>query len=132
MSVTDPIANMLTKIRNAYQAKHRQVEIPGSRLKLEIARILYDEGYLGLFEFIEDNKQGVIKIGLKYLPDGEPAISGLKRVSKPGKRVYAARREIPRVLGGLGIAILSTPKGVLTDRESRKEKVGGEVLCYVW
>ena len=132
MSVTDPIADMLTRIRNAYQAKHPTVELPGSKLKLEIARILYEEGYVNLFEFIEDSKQGVIRMELKYLSDGAPSISGLRRVSKPGRRVYVAKTEIPKVLGGLGIAVLSTSKGILTDRESRREKVGGEVLCHIW
>lgn len=132
MPVTDPIADMLTRIRNALQAKHSKVQIPGSRLKLEIARILYDEGYVNLFEFTEDNKQGMIKIELRYLSGGAPAISGLKRISSPGRRIYVGRKDVPRVLGGLGIAILSTSKGVLTDRESRREKVGGEVLCHIW
>ncbi len=123
---------MLTRIRNAYQAKHSEVRMPGSRLKLEIARVLYEEGYISLFEFAEDSKQGMIRIELKYLPGGVPSISGLKRISKPGRRVYVRRKKVPRVLGGLGIAILSTPKGVLTDRDSRKHKTGGEVLCHVW
>lgn len=130
--LTDPIADMLTRIRNALKAKKPEVVIPASKMKLEIARILRKEGYISDFQFIDDGKQGLIKIFLKYTLDGEPAISGLKRVSKPGGRIYVSKDKLPRVLNGLGIAIVSTPKGVLTDREARRLGVGGEVVCYIW
>lgn len=132
MVLTDPIADMLTRIRNALQAEKKEVFVPASKLKLEIARILRKEGYINDFQYVEDGKQGLLRIFLKYTPDGEPVISGLKRVSKPGGRVYVSKDKIPRVLNGLGIAILSTSKGVLTDREARRLGVGGEVLCYIW
>lgn len=131
MSITDPIADMLTRIRNAVRARHAFVLVPGSRLKIAIARILREEGYIKDFEILRDNPQRTIKIWLKYV-DKEPVITDLQRVSKPGLRVYVNRRELPRVMGGLGIAILSTPKGVVTDRKARRLRVGGEVLCYVW
>lgn len=129
--MTDPIADMLTRIRNANQAKHPQVEMPASRLKLEILNVLKDEGYISEYERIEDGKQGVIKVTLKY-NNKERAIKGLKRISKPGLRVYAKSEELPKVLNGLGIAVISTSKGVMTDREARRQKLGGEVVAYVW
>ncbi len=132
MVLTDPIADMLTRIRNALQAEKTEVLVPSSKLKMEIARILRKEGYINDFQYIEDGKQGILKVYLKYTPEGEPVISGLKRVSKPGGRVYVSKDKIPRVLNGLGIAIISTSKGVLTDKEARRLGVGGEVLCYIW
>ncbi len=132
MPVIDPIADLLTRIRNGIMAKKKKVSVPASNIKREIVRVLLKEGYIAHYEFEEDNKQGVIHIYLKYDEQGTPAITALKRVSKPGVRVYVRRKEIPKVVNGLGIAILSTPKGILTDAEARKLKVGGEVLCYVW
>lgn len=132
MKITDPIADFLTRIRNASSVGHKVVEIPASNIKKEMTKILMDKGYILNYKFIDDNKQGVIKIALKYDPNTkEPAITSLKRVSKSGLRKYANASELPRVLNGLGIAILSTSKGVITDKEARKENVGGEVLCYV-
>ncbi len=130
--MTDPIADMLTRIRNACMAKHEKVDIPGSRLKLEIARILKEEGYIKNYKFLKDNKQGVIRITLKYEEDRRPVIEGMERVSRPGRRVYIGAKEIPRVLGGFGIAILSTSRGVMTDRKAREMNTGGEILCKVW
>ena len=132
MQITDPIADMLTRIRNANNAKHETVEIPGSKLKLAIAKILQEEGYIKSYQFIENGNQGVIKITLRYLGKGEKVITGLRRVSKPGLRVYVSSEELPKVLRGLGIAIISTSKGVMTDKNARKEHVGGEVLAFVW
>lgn len=132
MHVTDPIADMLTRIRNASAAKHETVDIPASNVKKAIADILRDEGYIKGYRIIDDNKQGIIKINLKYGPNKERVISGMKRVSKPGLRVYAGKDELPKVLKGLGIAIISTPKGIMTDKKARKENVGGEVLAFVW
>lgn len=132
MTMTDPIADMLTRIRNANMARHEKVEIPASNVKKEIARILKDEGFVRDVEFIEDSKQGLIRIFLKYGPLNEHVISGLKRISKPGLRVYAKKNEVPRVLGGLGVAILSTSNGILTDKQARAAQAGGEVLAYVW
>ena len=129
--VTDPIADMLTRIRNANNAKHESVNVPASKLKLAIAKILFEEGYIKSYQFVEDGNQGVIKITLKYLGK-EKVITGLRRVSKPGLRMYVGADELPKVLRGLGIAIVSTSKGVMTDKEARKNAVGGEVLCYVW
>ncbi len=132
MKVTDPIADYLTRLRNALKANHRVVEVPASNMKKEITKILFDKGYILNYKFIEDNKQGIIKIALKYNPQtNEPAISNLTRVSKSGLRKYANASNLPRVLNGLGIAIISTSKGVITDKEAKKENVGGEVLCYV-
>ena len=132
MKVTDPIADYLTRLRNALKANHRVVEVPASNMKKEITKILFDKGYILNYKFIEDNKQGIIKIALKYNPQtNEPAISNLMRVSKSGLRKYANASNLPRVLNGLGIAIISTSKGVITDKEAKKENVGGEVLCYV-
>ncbi len=132
MVMTDPIADMLTRIRNGNMVGHEKVDIPGSRIKFAIAQILKDEGYLRDAEFIPDNKQGTIRVYLKYGPNNERVITGLKRISKPGLRIYAKAEELPRVLGGLGIAIVSTSKGIMTDRKARQSQVGGEVLCYVW
>ena len=132
MTMTDPIADMLTRIRNANVVKHEPVDVPASNLKKELARILLEEGFVRGYDVIEDGKQGIIRIQLKYGQSGERVISGLKRISKPGMRVYAAKQEIPRVLNGLGISVISTSKGILTDKQARKENVGGEVICYVW
>ncbi|MBE3597220.1 MAG: 30S ribosomal protein S8 [Hydrogenibacillus sp.] len=132
MVMTDPIADMLTRIRNANMAKKDKVEMPASRIKREIAEILKREGFIRDYEYIEDNKQGILRLFLKYGPNGERVISGLKRISKPGLRVYAKSTEVPRVLGGLGIAILSTSQGVMTDKEARAKHTGGEVLAYIW
>jgi small subunit ribosomal protein S8 len=132
MQITDPIADMLTRIRNANTAKHETVSVPASKTKVAIAKILLDEGYISGYDVIEDGLQGVIKITLKYGANKTKVISGLKRVSKPGLRVYAGKDELPRVLRGLGIAIISTSKGIMTDKEARKNNVGGEVLAFVW
>lgn len=132
MSMTDPIADYLTRIRNAIKAKHSKVDIPGSNLLKAMTQILLDEGYIRNFTTIEDEKQGIIRVYLKYGEERKPAITGLKRISRPGYRRYAKVQEIPRVLNGFGIAILSTPTGIITNKKARKEKVGGEVLCYVW
>ena len=131
MVMTDPIADMLTRIRNANQAKHEVVEMPASRLKLEILEVLKNEGYIAEYEKIEDGKQGVIKVTLKYV-NKERVIKGIKRISKPGLRVYAKSTELPQVLNGLGVAIISTSNGEMTDREARKNKLGGEVVAFVW
>lgn len=132
MVTSDPIADMLTRIRNANQVGHEKLEIPGSNIKRQIAEILKREGFVRDAEFITDEKQGVIRLFLKYGKGQERVITGLKRISKPGLRVYVNHDSIPRVLGGLGVAVLSTSKGLMTDREARKERIGGEVLCYVW
>ncbi len=130
--MTDPIADMLTRIRNALTAKHDSVEIPASNMKKEIANILLSEGFVQDVKFEEEGVQGKIVVTLKYGPKKERVISGLKRVSRPGLRVYAGASELPKVLGGMGIAVLSTSKGIMTDKQARKANVGGEVLCYVW
>lgn len=132
MQITDPIADMLTRIRNAGTAKHETVDVPASKMKISIAQILLDEGYIKGFQIIDDGTQGIIRITLKYLSGKEKAIQGLRRVSKPGLRVYAGADELPQVLKGLGIAIISTSKGVMTDKAARKLHVGGEVLAFVW
>ena len=132
MQITDPIADMLTRIRNANSSKHETVSVPSSKMKLAIAKILLDEGYIAGYEVIEDGLQGVIKITLKYAANKTKVITGLKRVSKPGLRVYASKEEMPRVLRGLGIAIVSTSKGIMTDKQARRENVGGEVLAFIW
>lgn len=132
MTMTDPIADMLTRIRNANTVKHETVDVPASNIKKEIVRILLEEGFIRGYDVIEDEKQGIIRIQLKYGQAGEKVIQGIKRISKPGMRVYTNAHEIPKVLNGLGIAIISTSKGILTDKEARKENVGGEVICYVW
>ena len=132
MTTTDPIADMLTRLRNANSARHTTVEIPASKVKLAIAQILLDEGYIRSFEKIEDGKQGMIQVTLKYDEKGKRVISGLKRISKPGLRIYVSCEELPQVLNGLGIALVSTSKGIKTDRDARREGLGGEVLAYVW
>ena len=132
MTMIDPIADMLTRIRNANIVKHETVDVPASNMKKELSRILLEEGFIRGYDVIEDGKQGIIRIQLKYGQTGERVISGLKRISKPGMRVYADKHEVPRVLNGLGISIISTSKGILTDKQARKENVGGEVICYVW
>ncbi|WP_019134709.1 30S ribosomal protein S8 [Kallipyga massiliensis] len=129
--MTDPIADMLTRIRNGNMKKHESVEVPASNMKKNLAQILLDEGYIKGFNVVDDNRQGMITIDLKYVDD-ERSISGLKRISKPGRRVYVRAKEVPTVLGGLGTAILSTSKGVMTDKQARAEGLGGEVICYVW
>ncbi|MDP4092448.1 MAG: 30S ribosomal protein S8 [Bacillota bacterium] len=132
MQITDAIADMLTRIRNASSAKHESVDIPASNMKKAIASILLEEGYIKNFEIIEDGKQGMIRVALKYATNKQNVISGIKKISKPGLRVYAGKDELPKVLGGLGIAILSTSKGIMTDKKARNEGVGGEVLAFVW
>ncbi len=132
MHITDPIADMLTRVRNANSAKHESVEVPASNMKKAIAQILLEEGYIKNYQIIDDDKQGMIKITLKYGENKQKVITGLKRISKPGLRVYASRDELPRVLRGLGIAIISTSKGIMTDKKARSENVGGEVLAFVW
>ena len=132
MQITDPIADMLTRIRNAGTAKHETVDVPASKMKVAIAQILLDEGYIKSFQLIDDGTQGIIRITLKYLANKERAIQGLKRVSKPGLRIYAGADELPQVLKGLGIAIISTSTGIMTDKQARKLHVGGEVLAFVW
>ena len=132
MHITDPIADMLTRIRNANASKHESVEIPASNMKKQIAQILVDEGYIKSYNIIDDGKQGIIKVLLKYGPNNSLVIRGIKRVSKPGLRIYVGSEEIPKVMRGLGVAIVSTSKGVMTDREARKANVGGEVLAFVW
>lgn len=132
MQITDPIADMLTRIRNANSARHETVDIPASNMKKAIAEILNEEGYIKSYQVIEDNKQGVIRVALKYGPSKEKVISGIKRISKPGLRIYAGASEVPKVLNGLGIAIISTSRGIMTDKKARQENIGGEVLAYVW
>ena len=132
MHITDPVADMLTRIRNANDAKHESVEVPASNMKKSIAQILVDEGYIKAFTVAEDGKQGMIKITLKYGPNKAKVIQGIKRVSKSGLRVYASSEEMPKVIRGMGIAIVSTSKGVMTDKAARRANVGGEVLAYVW
>ncbi|WP_026477641.1 30S ribosomal protein S8 [Alkaliphilus transvaalensis] len=132
MTMTDPIADMLTRVRNANAVKHETVDVPASNLKREIANILLNEGFIKGFDVIEDGKQGILRVQLKYGKNKEKVLTGIKRISKPGLRVYAKKDEIPRVLGGLGIAIISTSKGIVTDKVARKEGVGGEVIAYIW
>ena len=132
MNTTDPIADMLTRIRNANSARHTSVDVPASNMKKAIADILFDEGYISSVEKIEDGKQGILRITLKYDENGKRVISGLKRISKPGLRIYVAKDELPKVLNGLGIALISTSKGIKTDKNARKEGLGGEVIAYVW
>lgn len=132
MVMTDPIADFLTRIRNANMVRHETLEVPASNMKREIAEILKREGFIRDVEYIEDNKQGILRLFLKYGPQNERVITGLKRISKPGLRVYAKASEVPRVLNGLGIALISTSQGVLTDKEARAKQIGGEVLAYVW
>lgn len=132
MSMTDPIADMLTRIRNGIQARHERVELPASKLKVEIARILKGEGFISNYKVVEDGGRRVLRVYLKYASSGEPVIHGIERISRPGRRVYRNKGEIPRVLGGLGLAIVSTSKGVLSGAEANKNGIGGEVLCQVW
>ena len=132
MQISDVIADMLTRIRNANDAKHETVDVPASNMKKAIAEILLNEGYIKSYNVIEDGKQGIIRIALKYAPGKQKVIHGLRRVSKPGLRIYASCEEMPRVLNGLGIAIVSTSKGIMTDKKAREENVGGEVLAFVW
>jgi len=132
MITTDPIADMLTRIRNAGQAKFKTVDIPASNMKRDIAEILFNEGYIKSYEEIKNDNQGIIRISLKYTEKGKKVISGLKRISKPGLRIYASKDELPKVLNGLGIALISTSKGIMTDKQARQLGVGGEVLAYIW
>jgi len=132
MVMTDSIADMLTRIRNAIMAKHESVSMPSTKTKREIARILYDEGFIKEFKIVQEEDHPLLQIHLKYSRGTESVIRGLKRVSKPGIRVYTKKKDVPRVFNGLGVAIISTPKGIITDRECRKLNVGGEILCYVW
>lgn len=132
MQITDAIADLLTRVRNASTAKHESVDIPASNIKKDIARILLDEGYVRNVDFIEDDKQGLIRIALKYTAGKQNVISGIKRISKPGLRVYVNKDELPKVLGGLGVAVISTSKGVMTDKKARAEGIGGEVLAFIW
>ena len=130
--LTDPIADMLTRIRNSVLIKAEKVDIPASRLKVEIAKLMKEEGFIKSYKIIKDKKQGVLRVTLKYAPDNKPIVEGLKRISKPGRRVYVGKDEVPSVMGGMGIAVVTTPGGILTDKACRREGVGGEVLCYIW
>ena len=132
MSVSDPVADFLTCLRNAIRAKHRKVDVPASKLKTELARVLLRERYINNFKVIEDDKQGVLRVYLKYTPDDVPVISGLRRVSTPGRRVYLGKTRLPKVMGGLGASIVSTSRGLMTDREAREAGLGGELVCQVW
>ena len=132
MVTTDPIADMLTRIRNASQANFKTVDVPASNMKRDIAEILFNEGYIKAFEEIQNENQGIIRISLKYTEKGKKVISGLRRISKPGLRIYASKEELPKVLNGLGIALISTSKGIMTDKKARELGVGGEVLAYIW
>jgi small subunit ribosomal protein S8 len=132
MTMTDPIADMLTRVRNASSVQHDTVDIPASNIKKEIARILLEEGYIKGYDVIEDGKQGLIRMQLKYGKNGEKVITGIKKISKPGMRVYADRNNVPKVLNGIGISVISTSKGIVTDKQARELGVGGEGICYVW
>lgn len=132
MAVTDPIADMLTRIRNANKAQFEKVDIPASKLKLEIARVLREQGFVKNFKFVRNKKQGLIKIYLKYGPNGERIIEGMERVSRPSLRIYASANRIPKILGGMGVMIISTSRGVMTDHDARLQKIGGEILCKIW
>ncbi|WP_417203518.1 30S ribosomal protein S8 [Acetoanaerobium sticklandii] len=132
MTMTDPIADMLTRVRNASSVQHDTVDIPASNIKKEIARILLEEGYIKGYDVIEDGKQGLIRMQLKYGKNGEKVITGIKKISKPGMRVYADRNNVPKVLNGIGVSVISTSKGIVTDKQARELGVGGEVICYVW
>ena len=132
MSMTDPVADMLTRIRNANIVRRHQVDVPGSRMKRALAAILKDEGFIDSYQWVEDGKQGLLRLTLRYGPERERVITGLRRISRPGLRVYAGKDQVPKVLGGLGIAIMSTSHGIMTDRRARSAGVGGEVLCWVW
>lgn len=130
--MTDPIADFLTRIRNANQVYKERVEIPASKMKKELAELLKNEGFIKTYEFIDDGKQGILRLYLKYGPNREKVITGLKRISKPGLRIYVKKDEVPKVLGGLGVAVISTPKGLMTDKQARQAGLGGEVICYIW
>ncbi len=130
--MTDPVADFLTRIRNANMIYQEKVEVPSSKVKRALAEILKSEGYIKNYEYIDDKKQGIIRLYLKYGPNREKVITGLKRISRPGLRIYAQKGEVPKVLGGLGTAVISTSKGILTDKQARREGVGGEVICYIW
>lgn len=132
MMTTDPIADLITRIRNANRANHEKVDIPSSKMKQEVVRLIKEEGFIRNFKVLEDRRQGVIRVFLKYGPNRERIINELERISKPGRRIYTPADQIPRVLGGLGVAILSTSRGIMTDRQARRAHVGGEVLCYIW
>ena len=132
MHITDTIADMLTRIRNAISARHDTVDVPASNMKKSIAQILVDEGYIKSFQIVEDGKQGIIRIQLKYGPNKAPVITGLRRVSKPGLRIYTSCEEMPKVMKGLGVALISTSKGIMTDKAARKANIGGEVLAFIW
>jgi small subunit ribosomal protein S8 len=129
---TDPIADMLTRIRNAVLIRNEKVDIPASKMKVEIAKLLKEEGFIKSYKIIKDKKQGVLRVTLKYTPDNDAIITGIKRISKPGRRVYVGKDEIPKAMGGVGVAILTTSKGLLTDKKCRQEGLGGEVVCFVW
>ncbi|MDX9714880.1 MAG: 30S ribosomal protein S8 [Dissulfurispiraceae bacterium] len=130
--LTDPIADMLTRMRNALLIRNEKLDIPASKIKVEIAKILKEEGFIKSYKIIKDKKQGSLRLTLKYTSEGEPVMTGLQKISKPGRRVYVGKDEIPRVIGGVGIAVLTTSKGILTDKKCRNEGLGGEVLCYIW
>lgn len=130
--LTDPIADMLTRIRNGLMIKAEKVDMPASRMKLEIAKILKEEGFIKAYKILKDKKQGILRVTLKYTHDNEPVITGLRKISKPGRRVYVRHDAVPTVMGGVGISILSTSQGIFADRACRREKTGGEVLCYIW
>jgi len=130
--LTDPIADMLTRIRNSVMIRAEKVDIPASKMKLEIAKIMKEEGFIRAYKILKDKKQGILRVTLKYAPDNEPLISGIKKISKPGRRVYVGRDTVPMVMGGVGISVLTTSKGLMSDRTCRRENVGGEVLCYIW
>lgn len=130
--MTDPIADMLTRMRNAIQIRNEKVDIPASKIKIEVAKILKEEGFIKSYKIIKDKRQGILRITLKYTNNNEPAISGLRRISKPGRRFYCGKKDLTRVIGNVGIAIVTTSKGILTDRDCRLQGVGGEVLCHVW
>ncbi|MBA4348931.1 MAG: 30S ribosomal protein S8 [Thermodesulfovibrio sp.] len=130
--LTDPIADMLTRIRNAIRTKAEKVDIPASKMKVDIAKVLKEEGFIKSYKIIKDKKQGILRVSLKYAGENISVISGLKRISKPGRRVYVEKEKIPSVIGGVGIAVITTSKGILTDKECRQEGIGGEVLCYIW
>lgn len=130
--ITDPIADMLTRVRNANAKLMEKVDIPSSKLKIEVAKVLKDEGYIANFKNIEDHKQGILRIYLKYTPEGKTVLQGIKRVSRPGLRIYNGYKKMPRVSGGIGIAIVSTPKGVMSDKKARHDKLGGEIIAYAW
>jgi len=130
--LTDPIADMLTRMRNSILIKSEKVDVPASKIKVEIAKILKEEGFIKSYKIIKDKKQGILRITMKYTQENEPVLSGLKRISKPGRRVYVGKDKIPRVMGGVGVAVITTPNGVLSDKACRFQGVGGEVLCYVW